>query len=114
MELPFEKEAMKGTSLPDNMSLADIKAYEALRLLYYSYRKGIVSREKAKREKEDIAGKWVLEKSEEEFANRNNKALEYRIGKASEEYVKNRTLENADNLYAAFYGLPNKWREDIQ
>lgn len=110
MEFPFERQAMTGDICPKQLDVADTCAYIALKNLYAMYRKGLISRKDASEEKKRIVYNWTTDKSKIEFLNRDSDALRDRICKASEEYAKNATIENADKLYAAFYNLHDDWR----
>lgn len=110
MEFPFERDAMKGESCPKKLDIADTCAYIALKHLYAMFKQDLISRKDATEEKKRIVYNWTTDKSKIEFLNRDSDALRDRICKASEEYAKNATIENADKLYAAFYNLPDDWR----
>ena len=110
MEFAFERQAMRGEPVPRGLDVADTSAYIALKYLYLSYKNGLISQKDAKQEKQSIIYNWTAEKSKVEFLNRQSESLKNRIKAASEEYKNNPTIENADRLYAAFYGLGDDWR----
>lgn len=112
MEFPFEKAAMENKPLPKGLDVADSCTYIALKYLYMMYRKGLISRKDATEEKKSIIYNWSMNKSEVEFLERECFRASSRIRLASEEYVKSRTLETADKLYAAFYNLSEDWRKE--
>lgn len=96
--------------MPKGLDIADSCAYMALKYLYAMYRKGLISRKDAKKEKESIVYNWTVAKSKLDFLDRESDVLKEKISHASEEYAKNPTIENADRLYAAFYNLSENWR----
>lgn len=111
MEFEFERKAMKNEPCPKGLDVVDTAVYMALRNLYSMYRHGLISREKATDEKKTIIFNMTKDKSKLEFLNRENEALKNKIGEASYRYKNEPTIENADKLYAAFYSLPDDWRE---
>lgn len=92
--------------MPNGLSLSEQKAYWLLKELYKAHRDKEITREQAKDEKAKIIAAFTLEHSEEEFLSRKALDLQERIKNASKAFKNERTLENADRLYAAFYGLP--------
>lgn len=111
MEFDFERQAMAGELCPKKLDIADTCVYIALKHLYAMFKQNLISRKDATEEKKRIVYNWTTDKSKLEFLNRDSDAVRNRIGKASEEYAKNATIENADKLYAAFYNLPDDWRK---
>lgn len=101
---------MQGKPLPKGLDIADSCLYVALKQLYVMYRKGLISREDAKREKSNLIFNWKTDKSKIEFLNRENDSLQGKIKEASENYKNNPCVETADKLYASFYNLPDDWR----
>lgn len=112
MEFEFERKAMKNEPCPKGLDVVDTAIYMALRYLYLMYRHGLISREKAADEKKTIIFNMTKDKSKLEFINRENEALKNKISEASYRYKNDPTIENADKLYAAFYSLPDDWREN--
>lgn len=111
MEFEFEKEAMQGSPTPKGLDIADSCLYVALKNLYAMYRKKLISREDATEEKNRLIYNWTTDKSKLEFLDRESEALRDKIDTASEDYKNNPCIKNADKLYAAFYNLPDDWRE---
>ncbi len=111
MEFKFEKAAMKGLPLPQKLDIVDSCLYVALKNLYAMYRQGLITRKDATEEKRRLVYNWTGDKSKLELLNRQSAALRGKIGEASEKYFKDPTIENADALYAALYGLADNWRE---
>lgn len=107
----YEKEAARGDPMPENLSLAEQQAYQAIRFLYASYRAKRVNQEDAGKEKAKILRGLRLAREKEELAERvmernarRNKELESALSK----YATDRTLENADALVKAFLGAEVK------
>ena len=109
-EFDFEREAMQGKPLPKGLDIADSCLYVALKNLYAMYREKLISRKDATEEKRRLIYNWTTDKSKIEFLNRESDGLRYKIGAASDEYKNNPCIETADKLYAAFYNLPDDWR----
>ena len=110
-EFTFEREAMQGNPLPQGLDIADSCLYVALKNLYAMYQNKLISRKDATEEKRRLIYNWTTEKAKLDFLNRDSETLRDKIGAASEEYKNNPCVETADKLYAAFYNLPDDWRE---
>ena len=101
----YEQQAMNGCEMPNGLDYADQIMYQQLRLLYNSVRNGIISREVAVREKKKFIAEYTKNKD-------GVKSLQYYIdyikttSVARTNYIKSRTLENADNLLKA---LESRW-----
>jgi hypothetical protein len=115
MELPYERAALNGLEMPEGLDLVDHFMYLCLRELYSSHKKGVISREVGQIEKGKLMYSYDIAKKRfrfearraEDFANRT-----MRIESAANAYAKDRTLESADKLYKALYGmLPTKEEE---
>lgn len=111
MEFTFERQAMDGKPVPQGLDIADSCLYIALKNLYAMYRRELISRKDATEEKKRLIYNWTTDKSKIEFLNRDSEALRDKISVASENYKENPCIENADKLYAAFYNLPDDWRD---
>ena len=109
-EFSFERQAMRGEPLPQGLDIADSCLYVALKNLYAMYRNKMIRREDATEEKRRLIYNWKTDKSKIEFLNRESEELRNKIGTASEDYKNNPCIESADKLYAAFYNLPDDWR----
>ena len=114
MQVEFEKDAMHGEPLPKGLDVADSCLYIALKNLYSMYRQGLISRKDASEEKKRLLQNWITDKSKIDFLNRESDELKNKIGEAAEKYKNAPCIENADNLYAALYNLPNDWRTEIK
>lgn len=111
IEFSFEREAMQGKPIPKGLDVADSCLYVALKNLYAMYHNRLINRKDAAEEKRRLVYNWTTDKSKIEFLNRDSEALIDKISVASEDYKENPCIENADKLYAAFYNLPDDWRE---
>ena len=110
-EFTFEREAMQGKPLPQGLDIADSCLYVALKNLYAMYRNKLISRKDATEEKRRLVYNWTTDKAKIEFLNRESETLRDKIAAASDDYKNNPCVETADKLYAAFYNLPDDWRE---
>lgn len=110
-EFTFEREAMQGNPLPQGLDIADSCLYVALKNLYAMYQNKLISRKDATEEKRRLVYNWTTDKAKIEFLNRESETLRDKIGTASEDYKNNPCIETAEKLYAAFYNLPDDWRE---
>lgn len=112
MVFDFERLAMKGETCPKGLDVADTCAYISLKHLYAMYKEKLISRQDAQKEKQTIVYNHAKDKSIIEFLSRDALEKSEEIKAASEKYKKNPTMENADRLYAAFYHLPEDWRNN--
>ena len=112
-EFTFEREAMQGKPLPQGLDIADSCLYVALKNLYAMYQNKLISRKDATEEKRRLVYNWTTDKAKLDFLNRDSETLRDKIGSASEDYKNNPCVETADKLYAAFYNLPDDWREKL-
>lgn len=103
---------MQRKPLPKGLDIVDSCLYVALKNLYTMYQKKLISREDATQEKKQLVYNWTTDKAKLEFINREALSLNERISKASKEYKSNPCIKNADSLYAAFYNLPEDWRDN--
>ena len=110
-EFTFEREAMQGKPIPQGLDIADSCLYIALKNLYAMYQNKLISRKDATEEKRRLVYNWTTDKAKLEFLNRESETLRDKIGTASEDYKNNPCIETAEKLYAAFYNLPDDWRE---
>lgn len=105
MELSYEKIAMAGGEMPDELEWYDRQMFLMLRTLYWQYKQGIVDRETASREKGKMIRDYSLNKTQHESTANFAKTI-METEKARQTYRKNRTLENADAIILAFEGVP--------
>lgn len=103
LELPYEKIAMSGGEIPKGLEYPDQILFLELRLLYDSYKRKLIDRETATREKIELLRNYeaniIGEKAVKECAD-----LIRRTELARAEYRKDKTIENADKLLACVEG----------
>ena len=103
LELPYEKKAMSGGQMPDGLEYPDQILFLSLRLLYDSYRRNLIDRESATREKVELLRTYeahkIVDKMGKEWVDQIK-----RTELARAEYRKDKTIENADKLLACVEG----------
>ena len=101
--LQWEKNAMAGLEMPDGLAYPDQILFMELRLLYDSYKKKLIDRETATREKMELLRTYeahkIVEKMGKEWVDQIK-----RTELARAEYRKDKTIENADKLLACVEG----------
>lgn len=110
-ELPYERIAMAGGEMPDDLEWFDRTLFLQLRMLYHQFKNGVVDRETASREKR----KLLKDRDFQIFQDNFTKDIAKRVmetEKARQEYRKNRTIENADAIILAFEGVPVTFNEE--
>lgn len=104
----FEQSAMRGDPIPAGLSAADRVAYISLREVYAQYHRKVISREVGAADKRIIVRARDEESRLMAFGDKcrdHAVKLWSAVGGAAAEYRKNRTLENADRLLEAIYGV---------
>lgn len=103
LELPYEKTAMSGGQMPDGLEYPDQILFLSLRLLYDSYKKKLIDRDSATREKVELLRTYeanrIGENAVKECAD-----LIRRTELARAAYRKDKTIENADKMLACVEG----------
>ena len=103
LELPYEEIAMTGGEMPIGLDYPDQILFLELRLLYDSYKKKMIDRETATREKVELLrtheGHKIVESMGKLWVEQIKKTELCRA-----DYRKNRTLENADRLLKSIEG----------
>lgn len=103
------KWAKQGRAMKDaEMTKAESEMFYLLCNLYAAYRCGGMTAEEGARRKERILNNFWDRKKEDDFRKTMGEhyaELKKRIESAANAYAKNRTLENADKLYKALYGM---------
>lgn len=103
LELPYEKIAMAGGEMPKGLEYPDQILFLELRLLYDSYKRKLIDREKATQEKVELLRSYeahkIVDKMGKEWVDQIK-----RTELARAEYRKNKTIENADKLLACVEG----------
>ena len=103
LELPYEKIAMAGGEMPKGLEYPDQILFLELRLLYDSYKRKMIDRDKATQEKVELLRTYEAQK----IVDRMGKEWVDQIKRtelARAEYRKNKTIENADKLLTCVEG----------
>lgn len=107
MDIQYEKDAMYGRPMPRGLRLIDQLSYQGLCWIYARYRAGYITREQGTEEKRKLL--IERERAKEEWDAR-EKLLSASAGfyksveRYMNQYAKERTLEHAEQLYAAVNG----------
>ena len=107
----YEREASRGDPMPDGLSLAEQQTYQAIRYLYAVYRAKRITQEQAAKEKARILRELRMMQEKEalkEKAYNRSVAMWKDLEAAANHYGTERTLENADKLIEAIYGVKTK------
>jgi hypothetical protein len=106
LELPYEKIAMAGGDMPKGLEYPDQILFLELRLLYDSYKRKMIDRETATREKVELLRTYeahkIVEKMGKEWVDQIKRT---ELARAA--YRKEKTIENADKLLACIEGSRN-------
>ena len=103
LELPYEKIAMAGGEMPKGLEYPDQILFLELRLLYDSYKRKMIDRDAATREKVELLRTYEAHK----IVDRMGKEWVDQIKRtelARAAYRKDKTIENADKLLACVEG----------
>ena len=108
LELPYEKIAMAGGEMPKGLEYPDQILFLELRLLYDSYKRKLIDREVATREKVELLRTYEAYKIVDNMGKVWVDQIK-RTELSRAEYRKDKTIENADKLLACvergkFYG----------
>lgn len=111
LELPYEKIAMGGGEMPKGLEYPDQILFLELRILYDSYKRKLIDRDKATQEKMELLRTYEAHKIVDKMGKKWTDQIK-RTELARAAYRKNRTLENADALILAFDGVPVTFNEE--
>ena len=103
LELPYEKIAMSGGEMPKGLEYPDQILFMELRLLYDSYKKGLVDRNVATREKVELLREYEAHKIVDRMGKEWVQQIK-RTESARAKYRKEKTIENADLLLTSVEG----------
>ena len=103
LELPYEKIAMAGGEMPKGLEYPDQILFLELRLLYDSYKRKMIDREKATQEKVELLRTYEAHKIVDKMGKECVGQIK-RTELARAEYRKSKTIENADKLLACVEG----------
>jgi hypothetical protein len=103
LELPYEKIAMSGGEMPKGLDYPDQILFLELRLLYDSYKRKLIDRDRATQEKVELLRTYeahkIVDKMGKEWVDQIR-----RTELARADYRKDRTIESADKLLACVEG----------
>ena len=103
LELPYEKIAMSGGEMPTVMEQPDQILFLELRLLYDSYKRKMIDRETATREKVELLRTYeahkIVDRMGKEWVDQIKRT---ELARAANR--KDKTIENADKLVACVEG----------
>lgn len=103
LELPYEKIAMAGGEMPKGLEYPDQILFLELRLLYDSYKRKLIDRETATREKVELLRVYEAHKIVDRMAKELVDQIKLtELARAT--YRKEKTIENADKLIACIEG----------
>lgn len=105
---PYERAAMRGEEMPDGLDMVDQLNFLCLRSLYGQVHSGTIDRATGSREKGRLIYQrnlWERKLMLQERMVRRSAELFRSVELAANAYAKERTLENADRLYHALYGI---------
>lgn len=103
LELPYEKIAMAGDEMPKGLEYPDQILFLELRLLYDSYKRKLIGRDAATREKIELLRNYEAHKIVDSCGKEWVDQIK-RTELARAEYRKNKTIENADKLLSCVEG----------
>lgn len=102
-EFPYERLAMSGAEMPDDLDMPNALMYIGLRTLYHQYRTGLISRDLATSEKRKLIKKYNYQLFLQEASDRCVEIIK-QTELARAKYRKERTLDSADKLVLAIEG----------
>lgn len=103
LELPYEKTAMSGGEMPEGLECPDQILFLSLRLLYDSYKRKLIDRETATREKVELLRTYEANKIGESVIKECAEQTK-RTELARAAYRKDKTIENADRILICLEG----------
>ena len=104
----YERAAMHGEEMPDGLDVVDQLNFLCLRSLYAQARNGVIDRETGSREKAKLGYRrdwWERKLMLRERVVQHSVEMLKAVELEANAYAKERTLENADRLYQALYGM---------
>lgn len=104
LELPYEKIAMTGGEMPSGLDYPDQILFLQLRLLYESYKRKLIDRDVATREKVELLRVYEAHKIVDNMGKEWVDQIK-RTELARAAYRKEKTIENADKLLACVEGV---------
>lgn len=101
--LPYEKQAMNGDDMPDGLPYYDQLLFQQLRLLYDQFKKGIIDRDTAQKEKRQMLSEYECYKIQWQMIDDVSDIIR-RTELARADFRKKPTVENGWNLLNACEG----------
>ena len=111
MKYEYEREAARGDPMPDGLSLAEQQTYQAIRYLYAVYRAKRITQAQAAQEKAKVLQELRMMQEKEALMEKSyakQTEMWKDVESAANRYGTERTLENADKLIEAIYGVKVK------
>lgn len=101
--LPYEKQAMNGDDMPEGLEYPDQIMFLQLRMLYDQFKKKIIDKETARKEKKLLLDEYRIYKFREEMGNEWVEIIKL-TELVRAEFRKNPTIETASRLVAIIEG----------
>ena len=101
MKFEYEEQAFRNEPMPDGLTAVDAVTYTFLRNLYWSFKKGIISKDQAQAEKDKTLRNLKELEAKKDFEIRcweNSARRTLSANHAMMMYRTNKTIENADHL----------------
>lgn len=105
--LPYEKIAMAGGEMPDGLEYPDQILFLELRMLYDQFKRGIVDKATATREKKRLLDNYRIYQFNEQMGKEWAQIIK-QIDLFASEYRKNPSIKAADELLKAIYRTERK------
>lgn len=105
---PYERAAMRGDEMPDGLDMVDQLNFLCLRQLYAQKRAGIIDRATGSAEKARLRYQrdlWERKLMLQERVVQRSVEMLKGVEAGANAYARDRTIENADKLYRALYGM---------
>lgn len=101
--VPYERAAMNGEEMPDDLSAPDQVLFMGLRYLYAQWKLGVIDKATAVKEKRMMIGAWEVHRFWDELFDKVTEQIKLtELTRA--EYRKNPTMENGMRLVEALEG----------
>lgn len=111
MKYEYERQAARGDPMPDGLSLAEQQTYQAIRYLYAVYRAKRITQAQAAQEKAKVLRELRMMQEKEALMDKaHQRAIKMwkDLEAAANQYGVNKSIENADKLIEAIYGVKLK------
>lgn len=111
----FERAAMNGDELPGGLSQEEQLLFLSLRELYAQKRAGFISREQGSSEKKKLVAEFNRRVAKSDFGKRcsdHSVRLWRAVEVAANEFAKTKSLDAAERMYRAIYGIREEVSQD--